>query len=94
MPKANVSTALFVLEILLAAIQQKLVNSKQKGDGGLLPLEPGALGTPPAGAGWSESRRRHGVVGSRGDLSSGRPDVKRRVPSLLRPSRVISETRC
>lgn len=43
MPKANVSTALFVLEILLAALQQKLVNSKQKGDRGLLPLELGGL---------------------------------------------------
>lgn len=47
MPKANVSTALFVLEILLAAIQQKLVNSKQKGDGG--PLPPMLGGLKPAG---------------------------------------------
>lgn len=33
--------ALFVLEILLAALQQKLVNSKRKGDRGLLPLKLG-----------------------------------------------------
>lgn len=62
MPQANVSTALFVLEILLAAIQQKLVNSKQKGDRGLLLLKLGGL--KPAAACCR--------LVSRGDLSPGR----------------------
>lgn len=81
MPKANVCTALFVQEILLAAIQQKLVNSKQKGDRGLLPLKLGGL--KPAG----------GMPASPvGTSHLGGHNSKRTVLSLLRPSRVISET--
>lgn len=69
--------ALFVLEILLAALQQKLVNSKRKGDRGLLPLK---LGGPKPEGGTLES-----PVG-RGHNRKGR------VLSPRRPSGVIADT--